>query len=574
MNSVRERLLVHWINSLPITSCLLVRELPDLRFGDILSEIVRWLKTQEQEVRTLASPISATSGDVRQRVHKVVNFVARECCTQDEDAMYTVNQTDCVKRIMSGDHEAIGSVLIILKRLVACKQQQQTELKKTQEQAMQQSLVRICTAAVDRQMALSASKTLPVLPRRATSTCQKKSSPRSSSPRRSSAALVPPERVHHRQKADPTSQKKEKENFQTQPKTFIQKRREQTLSKTQQHALVVAQSTVVNKPKLNAKSPAVGAQMTALPTADNVFYDESGLHVFGMMDPRAKVTRDSPKAGVPDRKPLRRPLNARCAAIISAVTAWIATLGVSLSPNPPQLQESYALFSDGILLSQVAAALIRRHGSLEAQSCLQEGPAGVWILPNTTLYPENDAQKQKNLESALRVLHAYASMSSKDREDSWPIEKLTSRPSNIQAEMKVSEKIWMVLDLARKSAKQGPMSPRRSSAAESIRSPAAIQPVPTALILEQQIADAVVGQHKRPYITSEQILAVDQWIQSLGWNVEEVNPCLGPPHNCWTVLMTLNFPQQKCRGVLQNSLRNGVLFWYSDSFFTAKRRGD
>lgn len=570
MNDARERLLVHWVNSLPITSCLLVRELPDLRFGDILSEIVRWLNTQDRDVRTLDSPISATLGDVRKRVHKVVDFVARECCTRDEDAMYVVNQTNCVERIMSGDHEAIGSVLMILKRLVAYKQQKQTELKRTQEQAMQQSFVIVCTAAVDRQMALSASKPPPVLSRPTTSACRKKSSPRSSS-RPSNAAEISPERVR-RQKAERTSQKKEKENVQTQPKKLIRKRREQIPSKTQQHDLLAEQSTAVDKSKLSAKPLPAGPQTTVLPTTNNVFYDERGLHVFGMIDPRAKITRDSPKAGGSDRKPLRRPLNARCAAIINAVAVWISTLGISLSPNPPQLQESYALFSDGILLSQVAAAVIRRHGSLDAQSCLQEGPVGVWILPNTTLYPQSDGQRRNNLEAALRVLHAYASMSNKDSEDSWSVEKLTSQPANVQAEMKVSEKIWMVLDLIRKSAKQGPMSPQRNSTGESIRGPAAIQPVPAALILEQQSADAVVGQRKRPFITSEQILAVDQWIHDLGWNVDEVSSLFQTIAGSLLLTDELHFPQQKCRGVLQNVIRNGVLLWYSEPFFIVEGR--
>jgi hypothetical protein len=40
---VRERLLLHWVNSLPLTKCLLVEELRDLRFGDVLHEILTWL---------------------------------------------------------------------------------------------------------------------------------------------------------------------------------------------------------------------------------------------------------------------------------------------------------------------------------------------------------------------------------------------------------------------------------------------------------------------------------------------------------------------------------------------------
>lgn len=43
---VRERLLLHWVNSLPLTKCLLVEELRDLRFGDVLFEVVQWLQVR------------------------------------------------------------------------------------------------------------------------------------------------------------------------------------------------------------------------------------------------------------------------------------------------------------------------------------------------------------------------------------------------------------------------------------------------------------------------------------------------------------------------------------------------
>lgn len=536
MNDVRERLLLHWVNSLPITSCLLVRELPDLRFGDILSEIVRWVKTQDRLVRTFDSPVSATLDDVRKRVRKVVNFVARECCTRDEDAMYVVNQTNCVECVMKGDRVAISSVLVILKRLVACKQQQQSDLNRTQELAIKQSIVRACTAAIDKQMSKSPSA---LSLRTSSDTCRKKSSP-CRSPRHSAVAVVSRDRLQrvHTQKTDEASPKKEKENIQTQPKKKLVRQRDETSSKIQKHDFV-AQSAAVNKAKFNANSLAVGAQTAALSTVNHVTYDETGLHVFGMIDPRVKGLKDCPKAGVGDRKPLRRSLNARCAAIIRTAAAWITTLGISLSPNPPQLQESYALFSDGILLSQVAAAVIRRHGSLDAQRCLQEGPVGVWMLPNTTLYPQNDAQKRKNFESALRVLHAYSPKSNQEGEDNWSVEQLTCQPTNIQGEMKVSEKIWTLLDLIRKSAKQWShkdgVNTQRHPASESIRGPAAIQPVPATRIMEQQSAGVLAGvQRKRPFISGQQVLAVDEWIQKLGWNLDEVR---SPSWNSFVALL-------------------------------------
>jgi hypothetical protein len=41
-----ERKLLHWVNSLPLMKCLLVEKLSDLRFGDILLEMIKYVEVK------------------------------------------------------------------------------------------------------------------------------------------------------------------------------------------------------------------------------------------------------------------------------------------------------------------------------------------------------------------------------------------------------------------------------------------------------------------------------------------------------------------------------------------------
>jgi hypothetical protein len=52
----RARLLLHWVNSLPLVSCLLVDELADLRFGDVLDDIARWVQVPSCSRAVLCLP--------------------------------------------------------------------------------------------------------------------------------------------------------------------------------------------------------------------------------------------------------------------------------------------------------------------------------------------------------------------------------------------------------------------------------------------------------------------------------------------------------------------------------------
>lgn len=43
----KNRMLLHWVNSLPLTTCLLVDDLLDLRFGNELVDIARWVEVTD-----------------------------------------------------------------------------------------------------------------------------------------------------------------------------------------------------------------------------------------------------------------------------------------------------------------------------------------------------------------------------------------------------------------------------------------------------------------------------------------------------------------------------------------------
>ncbi|KAG7399679.1 hypothetical protein PHYBOEH_008186 [Phytophthora boehmeriae] len=87
-NRVRERKLLHWINSLPLTKCLLVEELRDLRFGDVLHEIVEWLQCSAVIDKSTMSKCDEFATDtMTERLRRVVQLAARECRSQDTDAI-------------------------------------------------------------------------------------------------------------------------------------------------------------------------------------------------------------------------------------------------------------------------------------------------------------------------------------------------------------------------------------------------------------------------------------------------------------------------------------------------------
>ncbi|KAG6610945.1 uncharacterized protein IUM83_08230 [Phytophthora cinnamomi] len=87
-DGVRERKLLHWVNSLPLTKCLLVEELRDLRFGDVLSEVVQWLQNEAETASEVSVEDDSFANDaIVERLRRVVQFAASECRSQDEGAM-------------------------------------------------------------------------------------------------------------------------------------------------------------------------------------------------------------------------------------------------------------------------------------------------------------------------------------------------------------------------------------------------------------------------------------------------------------------------------------------------------
>ncbi|KAF1325794.1 hypothetical protein FI667_g8937, partial [Globisporangium splendens] len=138
----QERKLVHWVNSLPLPKCLLVETLADLRFGDVLLDIVRCLQHKESQH---AEPPDEHCGYPLasiERLRLVLQFVARESRSADQEAMFLVNEARCAERVKRGDRDAICAVVSILKR-IACERQTVREMTRDRkdEEAMHQSMV-------------------------------------------------------------------------------------------------------------------------------------------------------------------------------------------------------------------------------------------------------------------------------------------------------------------------------------------------------------------------------------------------------------------------------------------------
>ncbi|KAJ0406292.1 hypothetical protein P43SY_007080 [Pythium insidiosum] len=103
-----ERKLLHWVNSLPLPCCLLVDDLRELRFGDVLLAIVTHLDRRATETTGKAVALCSEHAR-RQQIQRVLDFVAAQARSCDgDDVLFLVHDDHSVARVLEGDRPPIA----------------------------------------------------------------------------------------------------------------------------------------------------------------------------------------------------------------------------------------------------------------------------------------------------------------------------------------------------------------------------------------------------------------------------------------------------------------------------------
>ncbi|KAL3670038.1 hypothetical protein V7S43_005408 [Phytophthora oleae] len=513
-DSIHERLLLHWVNSLPLTKCLLVEELRELRFGDVLVEIVQWLQGRHNS--TDADHCEEVSGGdaldqfkITERLRRVVQFTAGECRSQDGDAMYVVNDAECLARLLAGESDTICAVLTVLRRLNR-QRSQENQLSENDKDV----LWRRCVQEQMIENALHQEQTSEKLPRELDNVLLKQKSKRvRSAPSRSRPSIKPfkddteMDTTLRNSRATNQSKKKPKPT-----KRGLRCKRSATLataSKTDERKKV----------------------------SDRIS-DGNELRTFGMLDPSAKIRERSSIQGVDDSR-------AKC---FCNWARHVLEIEMPLDHIFTKQSEIWKLqsprkigmtFANGIVLRRIATALVVR--------CGEQLKYSTAAAKDLNFPASNDlhtpTEKRRNFTFALAVFkdlgvspEALALFESMQR---------TTKKTSTQA-------IWNALDEVMSQAERRFRAPRSEETLETREkdknasrhvkklSPKT-QHIGRKSIEVKTTVNGLTGcaplNRSLPYITSEQMNVVNKWLIDVGFDGKKVSG----------------------RGVLQDPMRNGVL---------------
>lgn len=563
----QERKLLHWVNSLPPPACLLVETLADLRFGDVLLAIVRWLHAQQltceggghllevtdnnaDDVRITSTEMSCDASVKRLRY--VLRFVAREARSQDEDALFIVNEAHCAERVRGGDEGAICAVLRILKRMgdqlkVQAERQRQrssgaSESSRQQQEKEEDRLV--VTAELLRLNALREESA-------------KSSSDGGQVKRKRELRIVGLSSDRFRDASWVETCSQERVATRTAPpvKSSDSPRRSNTVASA---AGVGLKKQLARKPKTTtSRHVPVVDQGPKIP----MYRDNKGqLHIYSMVDPShhkraAHTTHNNGHTAAAKNQRERR------------VRMWMDSLGVGFQRKAPlsaviQPEESpRTIFQDGVALCQIAASLVNKYGDETEKRNLEtfvdqasSSDKVVLLPPEATLCPQSAAQKRKNVAIAVEILTKFCGMQriSKGKDDDGDNDirgKLVAfftapdrRKS--QPHSGLDDSVWELLDHVRvgieasrsrvaadeASSQLKPTNKGLSDTAQLTNdetvSRGDVVDENSRLSANAASADSSVHQgekRRRPYITSEQMQAVNRWLKSVNKDLLEVS---------------------------------------------------
>lgn len=562
-----ERKLLHWINSLPPPACLLVEALTDLRFGDVLLAIIRWLQAQQRQLE--ATPtlepdddnVTPTSTRLEmscdasvKRLRRVLLFVAREARSEDGDALFMVNEAQCAERIQSGDVDTICAVLRVLKRVgdrLADKQQQEGDDDDRESRSQHQRDRAVITTELLRLNAV----------REDTGTTSSDGKVKrckrdlrivglSSDRFRDASCADSCSQAPVRKGTSRSSPALARMRGATQPPVKPPKSGGGSSSRSDK---VVAG---VGLKKQASRKPKTTTRRQVLLATDEepkipMYRDSKGqLHVYSMVDPST-------------RKRAAHTLHSSTLTDVTAneenqverrVHAWMDLLGVGLQGKHQSLASKQSaqvnpttIFQDGVVLCQIAAGVVKKYGDgIEKQSLetfVDESSDRVVLLPqDATLCPQNAAQRRRNVAIAVEILTKFCGMqcsSNRSQENNNIRAKLvtffTANRRESQRE-RADDSIWELLDHVHVGIEA---SRSRVVATDAVSSPMQTTDKTlldtAALTIGENSREIDVdenshvgvnaplecappvhqGEKRRPYITSEQMQAVNRWLKGV-----------------------------------------------------------
>lgn len=415
-----ERKMLHWVNSLPPPACLLVEALADLRFGDVLLAIVRWLRAQRQLVEpTRPSPtavdingngigneFSSCDASVL-RLRRVLLVVAREARSEDGDALFVVNEAYCAERIRGGALDAICAVLRILKRLGDQLTVQIDKQRLEQEQQRGGDADR-APSEQQRDYALITTELLRLNAVRDEREMERCASGKVKRKRDLRIVGLSSNRFHNVCAKAPiaveSSQMRAHQPAKLQPSTA---------TKSKALAAVGLRTQTARKPKTTKSRP------VSVPAADEepqipMYRDSKGqLHVYSMIDPTPhKRSASAHKSALVDHT---------TSAAALRVHAWMDSLGVVLQRKDQLLASKQPVenprtsFRDGVVLCQIAAGIVKKCGDEAQKRRLetfvdQSFDKVVLLPPEAILSPQNAAQRRRNVAIAVDILTKFCGM--------------------------------------------------------------------------------------------------------------------------------------------------------------------
>ncbi|KDO19880.1 hypothetical protein SPRG_14911 [Saprolegnia parasitica CBS 223.65] len=105
-----DKQLLHWVNSLPVASCLLVDSFDQLRSGDVFADIFGLVHHNESDSQR------AILGPPAQKLQIVLTSVLQLVSAAEWSQRYVLREPETILDILDGSHVAIATLLRALKK--------------------------------------------------------------------------------------------------------------------------------------------------------------------------------------------------------------------------------------------------------------------------------------------------------------------------------------------------------------------------------------------------------------------------------------------------------------------------
>lgn len=541
---MEQRKLLHWVNSLPPPACLLVSDLRDLRFGDVLLAVVRCVGGDGANSITTGSNTrnnddedeDPSESDARsaalERLRRVLNFVAREARSEDRDALFLVNEAQCAERLWCGDPEAFCAVLRVLKRvgdahaaservaLSACAEGERTQMTKDVVAAlttMRPWMHEVKRTTMDAVIPLGDNDGV-----------------RSDGGQQLGTTVHGVMRKKAAELNDACGNNHEQQPGQR--RTVVVGLRMRSALKPKTSPSRHCDANAFREPKVPMRRD-----------------DRGQLHVYSMVDPVANrlaggVQKQTNVAC--EVHSARLDLGARSVEPARRVRDWMASLGIALGNDHSSSRQNSQrpakttreAFEDGVVLCRLAAAVATKFGSDDDRDELHTYANGSVSMPRgSTLHPQSAADKRSNIVVAAGVLTKFCDRGC-EASCKGTYAKLVSLLS-ARKSPRGGEYVWELLDRIRVGV-EGSAPPTITTSDSKPKTPRKAhitKCTEDAVTQDCKFKDDGAGDEntsaecntvmrlvllpcgkRRPHITSEQMQTLNRWLASAGIDIHEV----------------------------------------------------